>query len=97
MLSFAGKHVKNAEVKSIDINPMRPELIAVGIDDPFIRVYDRRMFRKAGTGSGTGSKGLIAAFELSTKLPTSAATFFCPVHLSTIALDPTQLINRIPF
>ncbi|CAG2161831.1 unnamed protein product [Oppiella nova] len=33
----------NAEVKCIAVNPMRPELIAVGANDPFVRLYDRRM------------------------------------------------------
>lgn len=33
----------NIEAKCIAINPMRPEWLAVGANDPFIRLYDRRM------------------------------------------------------
>ncbi|VDO94965.1 unnamed protein product [Soboliphyme baturini] len=32
-----------AEVKCISLNSCRPELLAVGANDPFARVYDRRM------------------------------------------------------
>lgn len=35
-----------AEVKCIAINPKRPELVAVGANDPYIRLYDRRMIRR---------------------------------------------------
>jgi WD40 repeat protein len=32
-----------AEAKCLSINPMRPELLAVGANDPYVRLYDRRM------------------------------------------------------
>lgn len=32
-----------AKVKCIAINPLRPELLAVGANDPYVRLYDRRM------------------------------------------------------
>ncbi|KAK7108463.1 WD and tetratricopeptide repeats protein 1-like [Littorina saxatilis] len=32
-----------AEAKCLAVNPLRPELMAVGANDPYIRVYDRRM------------------------------------------------------
>lgn len=35
----------DAEVKSVAINPTRPELIAVGSNDPYVRVFDRRMLK----------------------------------------------------
>lgn len=34
-----------AEAKCLATNPMRPELIAVGANDPYIRMYDRRMIK----------------------------------------------------
>ncbi|XP_054722038.1 WD and tetratricopeptide repeats protein 1-like [Uloborus diversus] len=36
---------RNAEAKCVTINPMRPELLAVGANDPFVRLYDRRMIK----------------------------------------------------
>lgn len=33
------------ECRCITIHPSRPELIAVGVNDPFIRIYDRRMIK----------------------------------------------------
>lgn len=32
-----------AEAKCITINPLRPDLLAVGVNDPYVRLYDRRM------------------------------------------------------
>lgn len=34
---------KSAEAKCLAINPFRPELLAVGANDPYVRLYDRRM------------------------------------------------------
>lgn len=36
-------HVKYAQAKCIAVNPRRPELIAIGSNDCYARVYDRRM------------------------------------------------------
>ena len=33
------------EAKCISVNPLRSELIAVGVNDPYIRIYDRRMIK----------------------------------------------------
>ena len=32
-----------SEFKCIAINPVRPELMAIGVNDPYVRMYDRRM------------------------------------------------------
>lgn len=32
-----------AEAKCLAINPLRPEMLAVGANDPYVRLYDRRM------------------------------------------------------
>ncbi|XP_033636090.1 WD and tetratricopeptide repeats protein 1-like [Asterias rubens] len=37
---YIGKH---AECKCLAINPHRPELLAVGASDPYVRIYDTRM------------------------------------------------------
>ena len=38
--TWIGSH---AEAKCIAVNPTRPEYLAVGANDPFVRMYDRRM------------------------------------------------------
>ena len=35
----------NAEAKCLAINPTRPEMLAVGANDPYVRIYDRRMLQ----------------------------------------------------
>ncbi|CAG0898801.1 unnamed protein product [Darwinula stevensoni] len=34
---------RSAEAKCLAINPLRPEMLAVGANDPYVRLYDRRM------------------------------------------------------
>ncbi|XP_054271987.1 WD and tetratricopeptide repeats protein 1-like isoform X1 [Macrosteles quadrilineatus] len=34
-----------AEAKCLAVNPLRPEILAVGANDPYVRLYDRRMIR----------------------------------------------------
>ena len=34
-----------AEAKCLAINPLRPEMLAVGANDPYVRLYDRRMIK----------------------------------------------------
>lgn len=36
-----------AEGKCIAINPLRTEMLAVGANDPYVRLYDRRMIKLA--------------------------------------------------
>jgi len=38
LVSHSGK----AEVKCIAVNPTQPELLAIGANDPYVRIYDRR-------------------------------------------------------
>ena len=51
----------NAEVKCLAVNPLRPHLLAVGANDPFVRVFDRRMLTcssvKFPNGSSTNQGG----------------------------------------
>lgn len=46
LINFGPHLGRFAEAKCIAINPVRPELLAVGANDPFIRLYDRRMIRR---------------------------------------------------
>lgn len=42
---------ENAEAKCLAVNPVRTEYIAVGANDPYARVYDRRMLKRISTGN----------------------------------------------
>lgn len=42
LLTHLGRY---AEAKCLAINPQRPELLAVGANDPYIRLYDRQMIK----------------------------------------------------
>ena len=46
----------HAEAKCLCINPLRTEQLAVGANDPYVRVYDRRMLhcRAANYSSDPG-------------------------------------------
>ena len=79
-------HILNGEVKSIDISPMRPELMAVGCDDPYVRVYDRRCFRKDPRGKS--AKKIAAAFEASaSSLSKDSAQYYLPKTLQPSDFD----------
>ena len=54
--------------KCITVNPMRPEIMGVGANDPYIRLYDRRMIRQNPKSS-------------STIIPQEAATYYVAGHL----------------
>lgn len=43
----------NAEAKCIAINPVRTEFLGVGANDPYARVYDRRMLKPSSWASST--------------------------------------------
>lgn len=44
----------NAEAKCIAVNPVRTEYIAVGANDPYARIYDRRMLKTFSSASNGG-------------------------------------------
>lgn len=76
LLDLNDEICKNREVKCVSINPRRPELLAVGTNDPYARVYDRRMISL--------SKTMKHDEELDTSpvdnVPINCATYFCPGH-----------------
>jgi WD and tetratricopeptide repeat-containing protein 1 len=66
-------HQEYAEVKCIAINPRRPEQLAVGCNDVYVRIYDRRMIslRSSGTDSQPDN------------LPKGCVQYYAPGHLSS--------------
>lgn len=83
----------DAEVKCVAINPTRPELIAVGANDPYVRVFDRRFLsrRRVCFSSADGMdtwdrRGAVPVMNLSAdsedySFPKHAATYYCASHL----------------
>ncbi|XP_037949553.1 WD and tetratricopeptide repeats protein 1-like [Teleopsis dalmanni] len=62
----------NAEAKCLAINPLRTEFLAVGANDPYARIYDRRMIRfLSSTSTGTGIYNI----------PINCVSYYCPGHI----------------
>lgn len=69
-----------AEFKCITINPVRPELMAIGANDPYVRMYDRRMLScQTLKASEDGIHRVNAAEEF--PLPRNCVRYFCPGHI----------------
>ena len=68
-----------AEVKCLAINPLQPELLAVGCNDPFVRLYDHRML---GSHSFSESKKPSNSSPEDAKLPPGCVLqYYAPGHL----------------
>nr|CAH0105394.1 unnamed protein product [Daphnia galeata] len=87
LLSHMGKQ---AEVKSLAINPVRTEQLVVGANDPFIRLYDRRMIKITSVPFSAerpnrGRQNLLATSSQSEEsrsaIPVGCAQYFAPGHL----------------
>lgn len=87
LLSHTGKQ---AEVKSIAINPVRTEQLVVGANDPFIRLYDRRMIKitsvpfcseRANRGRQYSLVTSSQSEESRAAIPLGCAQYFAPGHL----------------
>lgn len=69
-----------AEAKCISVNPTMPDYIAIGCNDPFVRVYDHRMLsnqtssKESKTPNGSTCLG-------DARLPAGCVTYFAPGHL----------------
>ncbi|XP_045611608.2 WD and tetratricopeptide repeats protein 1 isoform X1 [Procambarus clarkii] len=82
---------RTAECKCITVNPTRPEIIAVGASDPYIRIYDRRMIKLTSVPYPPGGmlqnqweRSNYANNQLdasSDNLPPGCVQYFVPGHL----------------
>ena len=73
-------HVGPCEVKCIEVNPCRSELLAIGCSDPYVRMYDRRMLQKHCTTSGV-SHCCTQTCPGGVSLPSGCVNYFIPGHL----------------
>ncbi|XP_013100604.2 WD and tetratricopeptide repeats protein 1 isoform X1 [Stomoxys calcitrans] len=64
----------NAEAKCIAVNPIRTEYIAVGANDPYARIYDRRMLKTFSTAANDSPEA--------DGRPKESVTYYCPGHIS---------------
>ncbi|XP_064474167.1 WD and tetratricopeptide repeats protein 1-like [Ornithodoros turicata] len=72
-----GNHLgRNVEAKCISINPLHSHLLAVGANDPYIRLYDRRMIKT----SKLARQGTITDPD-NDNLPPGCVTYFAAGHL----------------
>ncbi len=87
LLSYKAIGAHLSEAKCIALNQVRPELIAVGNNDPYARIYDRRMLKlsalpRTDASTSSNSNGSKALFEYSLvdyeDLP---LTMYTPGHL----------------
>ncbi len=74
-------HVGPCEVKCIEVNPCRSELLAIGCSDPYVRMYDRRMLAKHCTASAVTHCCTQTCPSATASLPSGCAQYFTPGHL----------------
>ncbi|KAH7936681.1 hypothetical protein HPB49_002428 [Dermacentor silvarum] len=74
-----GYHLgRNVEAKCIAVNQLQPHLVAVGANDSYIRLYDRRMINTTKLARFSGSSKPDAEFD---NLPPGCVTYFAAGHL----------------
>jgi len=80
-------HCARAEVKCVAVNPLRDEMLAVGSNDQFIRLYDRRKLSLKKIDSQSRSYRSIGPSDCDTT-PPDAVKYLVPGHLAD--LDTTR-------
>lgn len=69
--------------KSIAVNPIKDEMLAVGGNDAIVRIYDRRYVPSPGCGSAVGNSSL-----------KGCPSYYCPGHLASKA-HRTTYVNQV--
>ncbi|KAK9497265.1 hypothetical protein O3M35_004617 [Rhynocoris fuscipes] len=77
------------EAKCLSVNPMKPELIAVGANDPYIRLYDRRMI-KLVKGPCLASPYAISEDNLAP----GCVKYFAPGHIAGRLKIPERILRE---
>ncbi|XP_015436500.1 PREDICTED: WD and tetratricopeptide repeats protein 1-like [Dufourea novaeangliae] len=80
-----------AEAKCIAINPKRPELIAIGANDAYIRMYDRRMIKLSQRGNL--SMHHAGAGDPDENIPLGCAQYFIAGHLHSRQRDNNRSLT----
>lgn len=90
LISLINHMGKTAEAKCLAINPLRPELLAVGANDPYVRVYDRRMLSPFPTkceGQKLPDAAEGGCSSNNDQTPLGCAQYFVAGHLPLKQLD----------
>jgi len=79
-------HCARAEVKCIAVNPVRDNILAIGANDQFIRLYDRRKCKLKKMGSRMERVNSHRTDMSSTDdcIPTEAVKYLVPGHLAGV-------------
>lgn len=80
-------HQEYVEVKCIAINPRRPEQIAIGTNDAFARIYDRRMITLMGCGSD----------PMADNLTKGCVRYYSPGHLQASSENFSKTVTFVSF
>jgi WD and tetratricopeptide repeats protein 1 len=72
-------HYEYAEVKCIAINPRRPEQLAIGCSDCYVRLYDRRMISLITAGDNQADN-----------LSKGCVQYYAPGHLQSSSSEKTH-------
>ncbi|KAL7296636.1 hypothetical protein TKK_0010055 [Trichogramma kaykai] len=72
------------EAKCVNVNPRRPELIAVGANDAYVRMYDRRMIKLSSRPLSYATNGTSLALgkgDPEDNIPVGCVQYFIAGHL----------------
>ncbi|XP_049781541.1 WD and tetratricopeptide repeats protein 1-like isoform X1 [Schistocerca cancellata] len=84
LINLANHVGREAEAKCVAINPLREELLAVGANDPFIRVYDRRMIKLLNKDVRVPMGNRAPGAEVPDNLVQGCVTYFVAGQLPSI-------------
>lgn len=94
LLDLCDQIAKNTEVKCVAINPRRPEFLAVGSNDPYARIYDRRMISLRNI-MRQGDIQIIGTNEdEGDNVPKDCVTYFCPGHFKKNILTDSHIHHK---
>lgn len=80
-------HQEYVEGKCIAINPRRPEQLAIGTNDCYARIFDRRMIKLMANGGDTDSDNLTKA----------CVRYYSPGHLQASNENSSKTITFVSF
>lgn len=79
-------HQEYGEVKCIAINPRRPEQLAIGSNDCYVRIYDRRMISLLSLGTSDQDN-----------LTKGCVQYYAPGHLQSSSMDKSQRYTTVTY